>query len=67
MPSPNYAALLQELWTPATTTAEPEQSEPEILDDGDIFQFLGDQLLWQETIATQSAEVHPFPSHCQLH
>ncbi|KAM3101054.1 DEAD/DEAH box helicase [Phormidesmis sp. 146-12] len=61
MPSPNYAALLQELWTPAATATEPEQSEPEILDDGDIFQFLGDQLLWQETIAAQSAEVHPLP------
>jgi DEAD/DEAH box helicase domain-containing protein len=61
MPSPNYAALLQELWIPAATTAEPKQSEPEILDDGDIFQFLGDQLLWQETIVAQAAKVHPLP------
>lgn len=61
MPSPNYAALLQELWTPGATTTAPEQSEPEVFNDGDIFQFLGDQLLWQETIAAHSAEAYPLP------
>ncbi|MEX0268893.1 DEAD/DEAH box helicase [Leptolyngbyaceae cyanobacterium UHCC 1019] len=64
MATPNYNTLLQSFWTPTLPSPEaadsPQSLNPEPSPD-DIAQFLGDQLLWQETIPAQVGEAYPMP------
>ncbi|MDX2241578.1 MAG: DEAD/DEAH box helicase [Leptolyngbyaceae cyanobacterium bins.302] len=64
MATPNYNTLLQSFWNPtvpsSTVADNTESLNPKALPD-DIAQFLGEQLLWQETIPAQVGELYPIP------
>ena len=63
MSTPNYGALLQSFWTPATQTI-PENSslsQTQTTEPADLAEFLGDDLLWQTTTTAQEPDLRDIP------
>jgi DEAD/DEAH box helicase domain-containing protein len=62
--TPNYGALLQSFWTPPTTSiAENSDSTRDRPSEPiDIIEFLGEDLLWQQTIPAQEPDLKEIPA-----
>jgi DEAD/DEAH box helicase domain-containing protein len=56
--TPNYGALLQSFWTPPTTyiVENPDSTSDHSSEPTDIIEFLGEDLLWQQTIPAQEPD-----------
>ncbi|WP_414553157.1 DEAD/DEAH box helicase [Anabaena sp. CCY 0017] len=62
MNTPNYNALLQSLWTPPTTPiTENSHSNHHLTEPTDITEFLGEELLWQQTIPATEPDLKNIP------
>ncbi|MEA5615883.1 DEAD/DEAH box helicase, partial [Nodularia spumigena] len=62
MNTPNYNALLQSLWTPPTTPiTENSHSHHHLTEPTDITEFLGEELLWQQTIPATEPDLKNIP------
>jgi DEAD/DEAH box helicase domain-containing protein len=59
MNTPNYSALLQSFWTPPRTPiTENSNSNNHPTEPTDIAEFLGEDLLWQQTISALKPTKH---------
>ncbi|AFZ33527.1 MULTISPECIES: DEAD/DEAH box helicase [Cyanophyceae] len=61
MSTPNYGALLQSFWTPATQPIPENSSLSQTTEPADIAEFLGDDLLWQTTTKAQEPTLRDIP------
>ena len=61
MSTPNYGALLQSFWTPATQPIPEDSSLSQTIEPADIAEFLGDDLLWQTTTTAQEPDLRDIP------
>ncbi|KAM3097673.1 DEAD/DEAH box helicase [Phormidesmis sp. 146-35] len=62
--TPNYGALLQSFWTPPTTSSA-ENSDlagDRLSERTDIIEFLGEDLLWQQTTPGQEPDLKEIPA-----
>jgi DEAD/DEAH box helicase domain-containing protein len=63
MTTPNYNALLQSFWTPPRTTiTEHSNSNNHPTEPTDIAEFLGEDLLWQQTIPAKEPNLKNIPN-----
>ena len=62
--TPNYGALLQSFWTPPTTSIaeNPDSTSDRPSEPTDIIEFLGEDLLWQQTISAQEPDLKEIPA-----
>ncbi|MBW4581967.1 MAG: DEAD/DEAH box helicase [Tildeniella nuda ZEHNDER 1965/U140] len=62
--TPNYGALLQSFWTPPTTSIaeSPDSTSDSPSEPTDIIEFLGEDLLWQQTIPAQEPDLKEIPA-----
>jgi DEAD/DEAH box helicase domain-containing protein len=63
MSTPNYGALLQSFWTPATQPIPEDSSlsQTQATEPADLAEFLGDDLLWQTTTTAQEPDLRDIP------
>ncbi|MEH2229383.1 MAG: hypothetical protein V7K71_07000 [Nostoc sp.] len=63
MNTPNYSALLQSFWTPPRTPiTENSNSNNHPTEPTDIAEFLGEDLLWQQTIPAKEPNLKNIPN-----
>jgi DEAD/DEAH box helicase domain-containing protein len=63
MNTPNYSLLLQSLWTPPTTPiAENSPSNHHPPEPTEITEFLGEEILWQQTIPATEPNLQNIPN-----
>ncbi|WP_226889503.1 DEAD/DEAH box helicase [Nostoc sp. MG11] len=63
MNTPNYSALLQSFWTPPRTPiTENSNSNNHPTEPTDIAEFLGEDLLWQQTISAKEPNLKNIPN-----
>jgi DEAD/DEAH box helicase domain-containing protein len=62
--TPNYGALLQSFWTPPTISIEehPDSADNHPSEPTNIIEFLGEDLLWQQTIPAKESDLRDIPA-----